>query len=366
MALTVTQLALGRVPLGPGRDDEPLGGAAVPDAGGAGRGARRGGHGGEDGGGDGERDGGGGGPGGNQMDLGHLLDVPGVPGGPRRRLLQPEGVGLLHAGHLPAVRVRARRLRDPDPRQPAQRRRRPDAVRRRHRLQRPAQVRRQPRRLGRPARRRRRPRPPRLPDRRPRHGPARHRHRRRRQEGPRARLRRRALHRPHPRPRRGGGQGGHRRARRQSRARPDRGQRRVRQVSPPYPVPVPLSPPRDTIWRTRASLPEENPRADSAPAPRHSGMGLLSFGGTLVCVGLPEGELKPIATAFPQFLVGKEQKIVGVAVGSRKDAIETLRFAERGLVTTHFETATMADLTGIFERMDRGEIKGRVVLDLSA
>jgi len=94
-------------------------------------------------------------------------------------------------------------------------------------------------------------------------------------------------------------------------------------------------------------------------------MSLLKFGGTLVCVGLPEGELKPIATAFPQFLVAKAQRIVGVAVGDRKEAIETLQFAERGVVKTHFRTAKMEELTGVFEEMERGELKGRVVLDLS-
>jgi propanol-preferring alcohol dehydrogenase len=96
-----------------------------------------------------------------------------------------------------------------------------------------------------------------------------------------------------------------------------------------------------------------------------SGMPLLKFGGTLVCVGLPEGELKPIATAFPQILVAKAQKIVGVAVGNREEAIETLQFAERGLVKTHFETCGMSELTGVFEKMDRGELIGRVVLDLN-
>lgn len=101
-------------------------------------------------------------------------------------------------------------------------------------------------------------------------------------------------------------------------------------------------------------------------APPHSSMGMLKFGGTMVCVGLPEGELKPIATAFPQFLVAKEQKIVGVAVGSRKDAIETLEFCQRGMIRTHFTTCGMADLTAIFEKMDRGELQGRVVLDLNA
>ena len=55
-----------------------------------------------------------------------------------------------------------------------------------------------------------------------------------------------------------------------------------------------------------------------------SAMGLLRYGGTLVAVGLPEGELKPIATAFPSIMVAKAQSIVGVAVGDRKDAVETL------------------------------------------
>ncbi|KAF1817807.1 GroES-like protein [Dissoconium aciculare CBS 342.82] len=97
-----------------------------------------------------------------------------------------------------------------------------------------------------------------------------------------------------------------------------------------------------------------------------SAMGMLSFGGTLVVVGVPEGELKPIATAFPGIIVAKAQKIVGVAVGNRKDAIETLQFAERGLVKTHFETCKMEEMTSVFERMEKGELQGRVVLDMSA
>jgi len=92
---------------------------------------------------------------------------------------------------------------------------------------------------------------------------------------------------------------------------------------------------------------------------------MLKFGGTLVCVGLPEGELKGISTAYPQMLVAKAQKIVGVAVGDRREAIETLEFAERGIVKTHFRTCKMDEVTGVFEQMDRGELKGRVVLDLS-
>lgn len=95
-------------------------------------------------------------------------------------------------------------------------------------------------------------------------------------------------------------------------------------------------------------------------------MNLLRFGGTCVCVGIPEGDLKAIATAFPQVMIAKALSIKGVAVGDRREAIETLEFAERGLVKTHFRTAKMEELTGVFEQMDRGELQGRVVLDLTS
>jgi propanol-preferring alcohol dehydrogenase len=95
-----------------------------------------------------------------------------------------------------------------------------------------------------------------------------------------------------------------------------------------------------------------------------SGMQVLKFGGTLVCVGLPEGALTPIATAFPQVMIAKEQRIVGSAVGNRREAIETLDLAARGIIKTHFTTCKMDELTKTFEAMDKGQIQGRVVLDL--
>ena len=94
-------------------------------------------------------------------------------------------------------------------------------------------------------------------------------------------------------------------------------------------------------------------------------MGLLKFGGTCVCVGLPEGELKAIATAYPQHMVAKALTIRGIAVGDRREAIETLEFAERGIVKTYYRTEKMEALTKVFEEMDRAQLKGRVVLDLS-
>ncbi|KAK2597848.1 hypothetical protein N8I77_012607 [Diaporthe amygdali] len=94
------------------------------------------------------------------------------------------------------------------------------------------------------------------------------------------------------------------------------------------------------------------------------GMDLLRFGGTMVCIGIPEGEMKAISTAYPQILIAKAQKIVGVAVGNRKEAIETLDLAARGIIKTHFRTEKMDKLTEVFEQMHKGELNGRVVLDL--
>jgi alcohol dehydrogenase, propanol-preferring len=74
---------------------------------------------------------------------------------------------------------------------------------------------------------------------------------------------------------------------------------------------------------------------------------MIKFGGRVVCVGLPEGDMKPIATAFPQLLVAKAQSIVGVAVGNRKEAIETLDLARRGIVKTHYRVEKMDQLTQV-------------------
>ena len=73
----------------------------------------------------------------------------------------------------------------------------------------------------------------------------------------------------------------------------------------------------------------------------------LRFDGTLVCIGMPEGAPQPIAKSFPQSLVFKQANICGVAVGSRRDAIECLDFAARGIVKTHIRIEKMEKLTEV-------------------
>ena len=90
----------------------------------------------------------------------------------------------------------------------------------------------------------------------------------------------------------------------------------------------------------------------------------LRFGGTLVCVGMPEGDSQPIAKAYPAALVFKELNIKGSAVGCQRDALEVLDMAARGLVKTKTRLEKMDQLTKVFQEMSDGKMQGRVVLDL--
>ncbi|OKL61434.1 Alcohol dehydrogenase 2 [Talaromyces atroroseus] len=92
---------------------------------------------------------------------------------------------------------------------------------------------------------------------------------------------------------------------------------------------------------------------------------LLRFNGTLVCVGIPEGDRVAIGGAAPGAMISKHLTITGSAVGNRFEAIRALEFAERGIIKAHYEVEKMEQLTDIFERMKQGTLRGRVVLDLS-
>ncbi|KAI9761637.1 MAG: hypothetical protein M4579_000871 [Chaenotheca gracillima] len=90
----------------------------------------------------------------------------------------------------------------------------------------------------------------------------------------------------------------------------------------------------------------------------------LRFGGSVVCVGVPEGELTPVAKAFPGVMVAKQLTLTASVVGNRKEATEVLDLAARGIVNTHYRTEKMDKLTDVFNQMHEGKLMGRVVLDL--
>lgn len=95
-------------------------------------------------------------------------------------------------------------------------------------------------------------------------------------------------------------------------------------------------------------------------------MDFLRFNGTVVCVGLPDGPKVPLPNAFPSKFITAQLSVIGTAVGNKKEAIEVLDMASRGIVKTQVTVEKMTNLADVFERMKSGNVQGRVVLDLLA
>ncbi|KAK5631631.1 hypothetical protein RRF57_007345 [Xylaria bambusicola] len=95
-------------------------------------------------------------------------------------------------------------------------------------------------------------------------------------------------------------------------------------------------------------------------------LSMLRFGGSLVCVGMPEGEQVPILNAYPSTMIMAGHNIVVSAVGNRREAIDVMEMAARGVVKFPVRTVGMSDLQSVFEEMGQGKIMGRVVIDFSA
>lgn len=97
-----------------------------------------------------------------------------------------------------------------------------------------------------------------------------------------------------------------------------------------------------------------------SPAAFDQGIALLRRGGTMSLVGLPPGDFKT-----PIFdIVLARKTIRGSIVGTRQDLKEALAFAAAGKVKAHYTLAKLADINDVFAKMERGELLGRVVLDL--
>ncbi|EFR01831.1 alcohol dehydrogenase 2 [Nannizzia gypsea CBS 118893] len=92
---------------------------------------------------------------------------------------------------------------------------------------------------------------------------------------------------------------------------------------------------------------------------------MLRPNGTLVCVGIPTHNRDPIASCSPALLVSRSLNIVGSVVGNKRDVAEAMDFAARGIVKSHTCVEKMDKLAEVFERLGRGEVQGRVIIDLS-
>jgi propanol-preferring alcohol dehydrogenase len=91
-------------------------------------------------------------------------------------------------------------------------------------------------------------------------------------------------------------------------------------------------------------------------------LGMVRRGGTVSLVGLPPGE-------FPLQIFGMVLNgitVRGSIVGTRLDLEESLRFAEEGKVKATVAADKLDNINDLFARMERGEIEGRIVLDMAS
>lgn len=85
---------------------------------------------------------------------------------------------------------------------------------------------------------------------------------------------------------------------------------------------------------------------------------MLRSHGTMSLVGLPPGRM-----ALPIFeTVLKRITVRGSIVGTRQDLEEALAFAAEGKVAPHFSWAALEDVNTVFDRLEKGQVDGRVVL----
>lgn len=93
----------------------------------------------------------------------------------------------------------------------------------------------------------------------------------------------------------------------------------------------------------------------------NSAVDALRAGGRLVAVGLPP---EAMSLDIPR-LVLDGIEVVGSLVGTRQDLVEAFEFAAQGKVMPKVTLRPIEDINEIFDEMQQGKIKGRMVIDLS-
>lgn len=98
-----------------------------------------------------------------------------------------------------------------------------------------------------------------------------------------------------------------------------------------------------------------------SPIAFKQGLQTMRRKGTMVLNGLPPGNFD--LSIFDTVLNGTT--IRGSIVGTRKDMIEAIDFAVEGKVKANVTAAKLEDINDVFEQMKKGEIDGRIVLEIA-
>jgi propanol-preferring alcohol dehydrogenase len=99
-----------------------------------------------------------------------------------------------------------------------------------------------------------------------------------------------------------------------------------------------------------------------SPIAFEQGVAMLRRKGTIALCGLPKGsfDLKIFETVLNRYTIR------GSIVGTRKDMQEAIAFAVEGKVKANVHSGKLEDINRIFDDMRKGDITGRIVLDIAS
>ncbi|RZL08335.1 MAG: NAD(P)-dependent alcohol dehydrogenase [Hymenobacter sp.] len=99
----------------------------------------------------------------------------------------------------------------------------------------------------------------------------------------------------------------------------------------------------------------------SAPHDVSEYLGLLKTDGTHIVVGLPDEALQ-----IPPFsLVGGRKSVAGSSIGGIRETQEMLDFAAEHNIVSDIELIDIKDITAAYERMVKGDVRYRFVIDIA-
>ncbi|KAI9871323.1 MAG: hypothetical protein M1830_002723 [Pleopsidium flavum] len=105
----------------------------------------------------------------------------------------------------------------------------------------------------------------------------------------------------------------------------------------------------------------------TAPSAYNTAIGLVGdrVGAKVMCIGLPPAGSTTIGTD-PSFFAFKNLTVSGTLVGSMKDTARALDYAKRGLLKPIYTVYPIDKLPEAVEKLRKGEIAGRAVVDFNA
>jgi len=99
----------------------------------------------------------------------------------------------------------------------------------------------------------------------------------------------------------------------------------------------------------------------SAPHDMDAYLGLLKTNGTHICVGVPPGSI----SIHPFSLLGGRKSVAGSGIGGLPETQEMLDFCEANNIVSDIELIDIKDITAAYDRMIKGDVRYRFVIDMA-